>query len=74
MAELDKAIDEKELFASLKSLPNDPGLNGLNKEFMDFFWEDIKEAYLEVFKEILNQKELSETMKIAASKKEITLL
>ena len=65
---LDKFIDENELHKALRDSPTNksPGLNGLTKEFLEFFWNEIKAAYMEVFREILTKKELSETMKIAA--------
>ena len=66
--ELDRFLKEKELKKALRDFPGNkcPSLNGLMRECLEFFWEDIKEAYMTVFNEILTKKEFSETIKIAA--------
>ena len=42
--ECEKDITEKELFETLKGIPNDksPGNNSLTKEFVETFWPEVK--------------------------------
>ena len=45
--ECEKCITEKELFETLKSMPNDKsaGNDGLTKEFFETFWSEVKKSH-----------------------------
>ena len=40
-------------------------MNGMTKEFIDFFWNDIKDIFMDVFKEILTKGQLSKTQRVS---------
>ena len=59
---LDAPLSENELGkAKATALPNgkSPGVNGITKEFIDFFWNDVKDIFMDVFNEILAKEQMS---------------
>ena len=65
---LDAPLSENELGKAKTTLPNgkSPGVNGITKEFIDFFWNDIKDIFIDVFNEILAKEQMSETQRVSA--------
>ena len=65
---LDAPLSENELGKAKTTLPNgkSPGVNGITKEFIDFFWNDIKDIFMDVFNEILAKEHMSETQRVSA--------
>ena len=68
--ELDKKLDEKELFEALKQLKDNksPGPDGLTKEFYVEFWDDLKILYMKCIDDISQKGELTEMQKRGAIK------
>ena len=70
MGNLEKDLEEEELFTALKSLGKDktPGPDGLTREWYIHFWEKIKQPYLRCVNKIKESGELSEMQKRGAIK------
>ena len=68
--DLDKPLDEDELFNALKDMNDNksPGTSGLTKEWYLYFWPNIKTPYIDCVREIENKKELTEMQKRGAIK------
>ena len=51
-AKCETDITENNLFVALKSMPNNksPGDDGLSREFYEFFWEDVKDVFINSLK------------------------
>ena len=66
----EKNLTELELFESLTDMPENksPGNDGLTKEFYVFFWEEIKECFLNSIKETIDKKEFSVSQRQAIIK------
>ena len=63
-------MSEDEVFKSLKSMENNksPGNDVFSKEFYEFFWNEVKNPFLDsIHRAFLNQK-LSSSQKQAATK------
>ena len=63
--QLDRNITKAELKEAMLSLKNSksPGMDGLVKEFYEFFWDDLEDLYYEVVQNIFETGELSSSQK-----------
>ena len=66
--EVDRVLEEAELFESLKGLQKNksPGCDGLTVEFMLHYWGELKEHYMDAIAEIIQTQELCELQKRGA--------
>ena len=66
--EVDKRLEEGELYKSLKELQKNksPGFDGLTVELFLHFWTEIKDYYMDAIVEIKETQELSEMQKRGA--------
>ena len=64
----ERVLEEGELYESLKGLQKNksPGYDGLTVEYFLFFWNELKQHYLDCITEIIEVKELSEMQKRGA--------